>query len=46
MAKLEVQKDWADYKKGSEIDIEDESVVKAGLEIGLFKEVKPKSKKE
>jgi len=39
--KLFLTKDWAGFKKGSEVDINDNTVIEKGLEIGLFnKEVK------
>lgn len=44
--KVELSKDWAGYKKSAIIEIEDKDALKKGLEIGLFKEVKEKSKKE
>ena len=43
--KVELLKDWAGHKKSAIIDIEDESVLKKGFEIGLFKEYKEKPKK-
>jgi hypothetical protein len=39
---VEILKDWASYKKGALIEIEDKSVIDEGLRIGLFKEVKAK----
>lgn len=43
---VKLLKDWASYKKGAQIQITDESVIKKGLEIGLFEEVKEKKAKE
>lgn len=48
--KLKLTKDWADYKKGESIDIDDQSVIDKGFELGLFekpkaKEVEPKEQK-
>ena len=43
--KVSLLKDWAGYKKSAIIEITDESVLKKGLEIKLFEEVKEKPKK-
>jgi hypothetical protein len=43
---VRLTKDWAGYKKSALIEINDESVLKAGFEAKLFEEVKEiKSKK-
>lgn len=40
--KVILLKDWAGYKKSAIIQIDDESVLKKGLEIKLFEEFKEK----
>lgn len=40
--KVILLKDWAGYKKSALIEINDESVLKKGLEIKLFEELKEK----
>lgn len=37
---VKLTKDWAGYKKSALIEVNDESVIKRGFEIGLFEEVK------
>lgn len=39
---VELLKDWAGFKKSAIIEITDKDVLKKGLEIKLFKELKPK----
>ena len=43
---VKLTKDWAGYKKSALINIEDESVLKRGFEIGLFEEEKKVKSKE
>lgn len=40
--KVTLTKDWAGYKKSALIEIEDQTVLDKGFEIGLFEKVKPK----
>lgn len=39
---VKLLRDWAGYKKSALIEINDESVLKKGLEIKLFEELKEK----
>jgi hypothetical protein len=44
---VKLTKDWAGYKKSALIEIEDQSVLDKGFEIGLFeKEVKKQVKEK
>jgi hypothetical protein len=43
---LTLLKNWATFKKGERVIIKDESVIKKGLEIGLFEKGKKENKKE
>lgn len=43
---VKLLKDWASHKKGAQIQITDKSVLKKGLEIGLFEEIKSKKEVE
>ncbi len=47
---VKLTKDWAGYKKSALIEIEDQSVLDKGFEIGLFekenKEVKKQAKEK
>lgn len=38
-------KDWAGHKKSAQLNITNEDVLKKGLEIGLFEQVKEKPSK-
>jgi hypothetical protein len=38
--KVVLLKDWGDNKKGAELEILDNSVLKKGIETNLFKEIK------
>lgn len=39
---VKLLKDWAGYKKSALIQIDDQSVLDKGFEIGLFEKEKPK----
>lgn len=39
---VKLLKDWAGYKKSALIQIDDQSVLDKGFEIGLFEKVKQK----
>lgn len=39
---VKLLKDWAGYKKSALIQIDDQSALDKGFEIGLFEKVKPK----
>ena len=39
---VKLLRDWAGYKRSALIEINDESVLKKGLEIKLFEELKEK----
>jgi hypothetical protein len=43
--RVKLLKDWAGHKKSALIEIDDESVLKKGFEVGLFEEDKEKPKK-
>lgn len=40
--KVTLTKDWAGYKKSALIEIEDQTVLDKGFEIGLFEKAKDK----
>ncbi len=42
----ELLKDWGDHKKGSTIELLDETVIKVAVEQAVVKEVKGKAKTE
>lgn len=41
---VKLLRDWGDHKKGSVLNILDATVIKAGLEAGLFEQVGKESK--
>ena len=43
---VKLLKDWAGYKKSALIEIEDDSVLNKGFEIGLFEKVKEEKPKK
>lgn len=43
---LVLLKDWGSHKKGSKVNITDESVIKKGFEVKLFEEQKKQPKKD
>lgn len=42
--KFVLAKDWGEHKKGSEIELIDETVIEAGKNAGLFVEAKKENK--
>ena len=43
---LVLLKDWGKHKKGSKVEVNDETVIAKGQEIGLFEAKKEKKPKE
>jgi hypothetical protein len=39
---VKLLKDWANYKKGETVEVEDKDVLERGFEIGLFEKAKEK----